>query len=238
MKDFKKCEKNVFAEIKRAGKVTLMLDFDGVLSEIVPVPSAAVIAPQNRRALRRLARVSPIAIISGRMLKDVMAKVKVSGRGLIFSGTHGLEWEIGGKRDNVAVPRQMRRGITLAKTKIRPIFARYPGAFLEDKKVSIVCHYRRLGAPAAARFENEARAILSPIARAHGLRLDHDNKSFELRPDFWDKGDIVRHVVKYVRRNFGGKFLPIYIGDALTDEDAFRALPRGVTVRVGRAARR
>ncbi|MDO8561746.1 MAG: trehalose-phosphatase, partial [bacterium] len=30
--------------------------------------------------------------------------------------------------------------------------------------------------------------------------------------------------------------LPIYIGDGSTDEDAFRALPDGVTIRVGKSA--
>jgi trehalose-phosphatase len=46
----------------------------------------------------------------------------------------------------------------------------------------------------------------------------------------WNKGHAVQWICREVLR---GLALPIYIGDDTTDEDAFGAIPEGITIRVG-----
>src|SRR5690606_19723044 len=56
---------------------------------------------------------------------------------------------------------------------------------------------------------------------------------FRILPDVdWDKGRAVLHLLERFERD-EPRILPLYVGDDLTDEDAFRALAgRGVTVAV------
>ena len=79
-------------------------------------------------------------------------------------------------------------------------------------------------------------SILKPIVKKHKLRLDHNLMTFELRPEIdWDKGDSVLFTQEYFNKKTGKNFMPIYIGDGLTDEDAFIALKKdGITIRIGK----
>jgi len=54
----------------------------------------------------------------------------------------------------------------------------------------------------------------------------------EVRPALhWNKGN----AVLWIWRRLAPKYVPFYIGDDVTDEDAFSALrPYGITVRIGR----
>jgi alpha,alpha-trehalase len=56
------------------------------------------------------------------------------------------------------------------------------------------------------------------------LRKGHGKKVFELQPDVdWDKGAAVRWLLRSLSLD-GPDVLPIYVGDDVTDEDAFRVL--------------
>jgi trehalose-phosphatase len=56
------------------------------------------------------------------------------------------------------------------------------------------------------------------------LRKAAGKKVIELRPDIpWDKGRAVLWILEALEQT-GADVLPIYIGDDITDEDAFRAL--------------
>jgi trehalose-phosphatase len=69
--------------------------------------------------------------------------------------------------------------------------------------------------------EEQVDAVLN---RLSGLRKGHGKKVFELQPDVaWDKGRAVLWLM--TRLNLESeKAVPIYIGDDVTDEDAFRVL--------------
>src|SRR5262249_41717018 len=57
----------------------------------------------------------------------------------------------------------------------------------------------------------------------HGLRVTGGRKVVELRPDIdWDKGTALAWIRDKIHQT--GRVLPIYIGDDLTDEDAFDAV--------------
>ena len=57
----------------------------------------------------------------------------------------------------------------------------------------------------------------------HGLRVTGGRKVVELRPDIdWDKGTALAWISDQINQT--GRVLPIYVGDDLTDEDAFDAI--------------
>jgi trehalose 6-phosphate synthase/phosphatase len=71
--------------------LALLLDYDGTLSPIAPHPDLAVIPPETKKVLARLARMPDVfvAIISGRGVNNVKQMVGIEG--ITYAGNHGLE---------------------------------------------------------------------------------------------------------------------------------------------------
>ena len=71
--------------------LALLLDYDGTLSPIAPHPDLAVIPPETKKVLMRLARMPDVfvAIISGRGVNNVKQMVGIEG--ITYAGNHGLE---------------------------------------------------------------------------------------------------------------------------------------------------
>ena len=65
------------------------------------------------------------------------------------------------------------------------------------------------------------------------FEITEGRKVLEIRPRVgWDKGMAVR----WIQQASGHPAaLPLYIGDDSTDEDAFLALPEGITIAIGKA---
>src|SRR5262249_46540824 len=74
----------------------LVGDFDRTRSPTAPTPEQAPHARRPRRALAALAnRVDLVAIVTGRAVADVRAKVGLPG--LVYVGNHGLEYMTSGR---------------------------------------------------------------------------------------------------------------------------------------------
>ncbi|MGB4781116.1 trehalose-phosphatase, partial [Candidatus Methylomirabilis sp.] len=111
------------------------------------------------------------------------------------------------------------------------LVAEIPGALVEDKDLSVSLHYRLV----PDRLESHLMGVflreILPVVRSSGLTVLHGKKVIELRPGInWNKGHAALWLLKQICRRSA---LPIYIGDDRTDEDAFRALAEGITIRVG-----
>ena len=225
------------SEIKKkmadSGGATLLLDFDGVLSAIALSGEKAFIAEENIDLLKRCVRRFPVAIITGRTFDNIKKKIDVTG--VLYIGSHGLEWEEDGEYHLKPIPKEMIAAINLSKEKIKPLSSRYPGMIFEDKSFMFAVHYRLMKGEFVDAFVKEVMSILEPMVLQHKLRLDHNLKTFELRPEIdWDKGDSVLFAEKHFQKKIGKKFVSIYIGDSLTDEDAFVVLKgSGIAIRVG-----
>jgi len=96
-----------------------------------------------------------------------------------------------------------------------------PGAQLERKKYSIAVHYRNVASADLDRIEVLVKDVL---ARYPELRDLPGKKVHDLQPRIdWDKGKALFHVLRMLGLD-RPDVLPVYIGDDITDEDAFAAL--------------
>jgi trehalose-phosphatase len=101
---------------------------------------------------------------------------------------------------------------------------------IEPKRFAISIHFRLADERDLPRIE---RAVDAAAAAVPGLRKGHGKKLFELRPDLdWDKGKALLWLLDALGLD-RPDVLPVYIGDDLTDEDAFRAVAgRGIGILV------
>lgn len=215
----------------------IFLDFDGTLSPIKDTPDKAVLPEETRRILKRLSRKSSckIAVISGRALEDVKAKFGGLSN-IIYSGNHGLEIE----GPNIKFSPLVSAGYLKAINRIKVIFRRklrsVKGAMVEDKGFSLSLHYRLVDDKQVPLARKIFRETVTRYVASARIKVGRGKKVLEVRPPLeWDKGKVVLWLLAKQRfAKYGSGVLPVYIGDDLTDEDAFKALKRrGITIFVG-----
>jgi trehalose-phosphatase len=142
--------------------------------------------------------------------------------GLYYAGSHGFE--IDGPNRAAFSKEQGREALPSleeAESRLRNHLADIDGAQVERKKFSIAVHYRRVVAEKAGTIETIVDDVMRSIK---GLRKRGGKKIFELQPDVeWDKGRAVLWLLDQLALDNASAW-PIYIGDDVTDEDAFRVL--------------
>ena len=205
----------------------LFLDFDGTLTPIVETPEMATIHEHVRELVSALARVVPVAIVSGRSLKDVMAKVGVEG--IIYAGNHGAEiWD----GEKTAVSQHLSVDSYLLKeclARLTEELGHIEGVIVEDKWVTASIHFRNVPEDKLEEFFSLFSKTTEPYEKS--FRITSGKKVFEIRPlDVWNKGD----AVNWIAAEKGGDRTLVYVGDDTTDEDAYRAVKgRGISISVG-----
>lgn len=226
MKDVLKSKKDIRERLKRSKQAVLFLDFDGTLAPIVKDPSQAYISEETRVLIEKLAGRMHVYVVTGRALKDIRMRVPL--KGVEYAGNHGMEWTREGKahhnRTSARALEDIRDALRAAKT-----LSGIPGAFVENKKYSVSFHYRNVAAANVGEFMRAAKAIIWPIVARGRVEVLEQKKVLEIRVRGANKGEFVRSVLKKLPK----ETLALYVGDDRTDEDAFRALPHGITVHVG-----
>lgn len=211
-------------------RIAVFLDYDGTLTPIVDRPDLAVLSGSMRATVRALGERCPVAIISGRDRPDVEKLVGLDN--LIYAGSHGFDIA---SPDGRAIQRAEGEDFgTLLDEVIDRLHADLDGiegALIEPKKSSVAVHYR-LVAPADA---PAVRGVVERVVAAHPeLRIMAGKMVCEIQPRVdWDKGKAVLWLLEALNLD-GDDVIPFYLGDDVTDEDAFRALTgRGIGVFVG-----
>jgi len=204
------------------------LDYDGTLTPIVERPEDALLSPETREVLRRLAALAPVVVVSGRGREDVARLVGLPE--LTYAGSHGfdIDFDIGGPAAGGGDGRLGFRPAEDAEPAVRAVtealereLAGVPGAQVEPKRFTVAVHYRRV--PEARVPEMEA-AVDRQLAAHPELRKTHGKRVWELRPALdWDKGRAVLWLLEALGLD-RPDVAPLYLGDDVTDEDAFRAL--------------
>ncbi len=212
--------------------LSVFLDFDGTLSPIVEDYRDAAITEETRAGIRRLADRCPVAIISGRDLADVRERVGIEDA--IYAGSHGFDIAgPGGLQERPEAAEGFLAPIAEADEQLRAAVADIAGAQVERKTFSVAVHYREVAEGDVPLLEAAVDRVVSGHEK---LRKGRGKKVIEIQPRAdWDKGRAVEWLLAHTRLG-AGDALPLYIGDDLTDEDAFAALGDrgpGIAVRGG-----
>lgn len=223
----------VNGRIAGAKRRLFFIDFDGTLVPIVRRPELVVFSDRSREALRVLngRRDTEIAIVSGRPLSFIRRTVRL--RGMICAGNHGLE--IAGPGVDFRHPEAVAARPALLKMKRawKGLSGAFPGAIVEDKRMSVTFHYRQVR-PSLQEDARQAAAAAAEMLPAGGLRLTAGKKIVEARPAVrWGKGDALRFL--FDRWGYRAEEdLPVVLGDDETDRDMFAVVGgEGLAVHVG-----
>jgi trehalose 6-phosphate phosphatase len=210
----------------------VFLDYDGTLTPIVERPEDAVISESMRAAVRGLAQRCPVCVVSGRDRRVVQDLMGVED--LIVAGSHGfdiwsptegtLEHEAGGFEE--LIERVMER--------VRAEADVIEGLLVEPKKASVALHYRLV----ADADRPAIKPIVDRVLAEHPgeLKVTPGKMVYEIQPNVeWDKGKAVLYLLEALGLD-SDDVAPLYLGDDITDEDAFRALSgKGIGIFVGQA---
>lgn len=207
----------------------LFLDVDGTLLTIAETPLGVHIPDSLRTLLDELRTrfEGALALISGRSIETLdhfFAPLR-----LCASGVHGCERRT--FSGDVIRPDVATRSLIEARKDLTRFVQSHEGLLLEDKGYGLAVHFRL--APA---LDDEVHARMSETLQRLGpeFRLQAGKFVYEVRPAHWSKGTSVAAFMQ--EDPFQGR-RPIYIGDDVTDEDAFVAVNAldGVSIRVGEA---
>ena len=200
--------------------VFVFLDYDGTLTPIVATPDLAVLSEEMREVVRKLSFCTKVSIVSGRATDDVQSKVQIDG--IFYAGSHGFEIvSPDGKIKINEEAQAIRQVINVVYEKLSESLKDVKGALVEHVKYTISVHYRLVSDEYFPKVKEVVEEILSKYSN---LRMTSGKKVFELRPRIdWHKGKAVEWILSclgYQPENH----LVVYIGDDVTDEDAFAVL--------------
>jgi trehalose 6-phosphate phosphatase len=210
----------------------VFLDYDGTLTPIVDRPEDAIISESMREAVEDLAKRCTVCVVSGRDRKVVQELMGVDD--LVVAGSHGFDiWSPEEGRIEHDAGSGSGGALDEAKARLEREVGSIEGALIEEKSVSVAVHYRLVPEAERSRIKSVVDALLAD--HPDELKVTPGKMVYEVQPKIdWDKGKAVLYLLEVL--NLEGDATPMYLGDDVTDEDAFRALEgRGVGVFVGHA---
>jgi trehalose 6-phosphate phosphatase len=214
----------------RGRPLLVLLDFDGTLCEFQPSPGMVWLRRPEREILQRLiARpLVTTGFVSGRRLSDLRERTGLTGE-MWFAGLHGLEIDGFGHsfvHDRVEEARGLLHVLGRA---LRVQTAGLPGVIVEDKELSLALHVRQAKPGDKARAEAEFLRMTLPHVEDGTLRVMRGSNVSELLPNIpWSKGHAVAWIRAHEHARRGADPMTIFLGDDITDEDAFRVVgPEG-----------
>ena len=214
-------------------RIAVFLDYDGTLTPIVERPDLAVLSEGMRDTLAKLARQTTVVVVSGRERGNVEALVGL--KEIVYAGCHGFD--IAGPAGTAIQHEEGKDYLPLIREVAADLHRRLDsidGVIIENKTYAIAVHFRLVRPEAVAEVE---QTVDRTIAEHPRLRKTGGKKVFELRPKIpWDKGKAVLWLLDALDLN-RDEVLPVYLGDDVTDFDAFRALRgRGLSLLVAEDA--
>jgi trehalose-phosphatase len=210
-----------FARVRTAAARVLLLDYDGTLApfrinpaEAVPYPGVIPLLDEIQQAGH-----TRVVMVSGRWTKDLVPLLDLKRTPEIW-GSHG--WERLQPHGEYNVGRISPSALEILVTAdewIAEIEAL--GGRCERKPAALAFHWRGLENTRIASIRDKVFEKWKELGYVNGLAWHDFDGGIELRVAGHDKGDVVRTLVAEV--GSGGVFA--YLGDDLTDEPAFKAMP-------------
>lgn len=200
-------------------------DFDGTLVAIAPRPEDVHVEPRVSDVLRKLSDQfgHAVAVVTGRPLDVVdgfLAPLK-----LATAAEHGsIRRDASG---HVYADTRSLQAIVAVGNTLAPFVADNPGLLLERKQTAVALHYRQR--PELVEICRDA--VEDALGNADGVVVLPGKMVFEVRPKGCNKGVAVEAFLDEVP--FKGR-VPVYMGDDVTDEDAFAVVNAlgGITIKI------
>jgi trehalose 6-phosphate phosphatase len=214
--------RRALAEAGRADRLLVALDFDGTISPIVAVPSAAGPVPGALELLDRLASVpgTEVVLLSGRALHD-LAAVSGAGESATLIGSHGQE--VGA---DLTLSTEEASLLGDVQTRVAEAVGDIPGVRVEHKPAGLAVHVRGCTDADAERALDLIRGLADELAGTFALE---GKLVIELSTRPLDKGSALGALIA---TDPGCRVL--FAGDDITDESAMAVLrPQDVSIRVG-----
>ncbi|MDK2871135.1 MAG: trehalose 6-phosphate synthase/phosphatase [bacterium] len=216
----------IISKFKKASKKLLLIDYDGTLVPITKKPNLATPTVEVKNILSELGTKANVtlALISGRKKEELESWF--GNLPIYLIGEHGRwikkplnEWEI-----KCHVPQEIKDRI---KDIMELYVDRLPQSFIEEKGFTIAFHYRNSDPEMASLRVTELVEELSALTANTELSILMGNKVIEVRPAGINKGTIALTLCQDC------DFI-LAMGDDVTDEDMFKALPlEAITIKVG-----
>lgn len=219
---------HLFRAVRQAQSRVLLLDFDGTLAPfsierndvrayagVTPILEELSRAPRHR-----------LVFVTGRPAGDLVRLLGVASGATIW-GSHGME-ELGpsGERREAPIPSDARR---VLDDEARDLTASLGEARVEVKPFGVAVHVRGTAPERAAEILRAIDDRWRDRAGTPGLELHRFDGGIELRAAARSKADAVRSALDGAEEPCAAA----YLGDDLTDEDAFAAMRgRGASVLV------
>lgn len=210
----------------RRPALLLAFDFDGTLAPIVRRPGDVRLPAETRRLLARAGRLPGVrlAVVSARPMADLARHAPVPR--LLRLAQYGLE---GFAAPPPSRARRFKAGAARLRALLEPLAARFPGALVEDKRLTVAIHERGLSEARRAALRRALRPV-ADRARRLGFGIERGRRITDFVPAGWDKGRALREARRRAR-----PATTFYFGDSDGDEAAFASLGAGdFGVRVGR----
>jgi trehalose 6-phosphate phosphatase len=216
---------SIAAQIRKVGRVTIFLDFDGTLVDIAPRPELVKLKPEAREILRRLARhpLATVVLVSGRRRAELLEHIGVPD--IHYFGLYG--WE---RDDHCVLPLDAQKALNDVREALEPLLKKYPNLWIENKNSSLSVHLLHVPKARHAELREELIAVLQPFQKK--LHAVGNIRDVEILPrSIPGKGLAVK---EFLRANAAKKSLAFYFGDDFSDESGFVAVGRGASVHVGK----
>jgi trehalose 6-phosphate phosphatase len=208
----------------------VFLDYDGTLTPIVDRPENAIISDSMRDAVRELVKRTTVCVVSGRDRPVVARWMGIDG--LVVAGSHGFDI---GDHGTGTVGLDATSGfealLSTVTDRLRNELTQVQGAAIESKRFSVAVHYRLVDASGQSFVKTAVDTLLADYTDQ--LKVTPGKMVYEIQPKVdWDKGKAVQYLRQALHVD-GGQFVSLYLGDDITDEDAFRALKESVRPGIG-----
>jgi trehalose 6-phosphate phosphatase len=226
-----------FVKDAKGTHLLLLADYDGTLTPIAPRPVDAVLSTEVRDKLITLAKKPglSVGVISGRDIVELKSMVGV--KGIYYAGNHGLQIEGPGLKYVIPGAEVTRRVIAGLAGELKAALKNISGVIIQEKGLSLSVHYRLVKPEEVKAVTGEVRRITAGRVNRGEIKVYPMKRDWEIRPPVdWDKGKSVETIADSIKTKLkSGRLLTVFLGDDVTDEDAFRVVkrPDGWSVYVG-----
>lgn len=233
-------EDSRFSRLDPRKSNVLLLDYDGTLAPFTSDRDNAVPYPGVRNLLEDIHSSSStrLVFVSGRDVQTLLRLLDLSFSPEIW-GSHGGEHLCAdGTVEPLHLCDSQRSGMDRARAVAADVCDRLGlSGRVEEKTGGVALHFRGLSPHSAHSLRDSVRPLWAGLAADSSLDLHTFDGGLELRVPGMDKGRAVRAVLA----DLGDAVREVgifYLGDDLTDEDAFSALEgQGVSILVRGEAR-